>query len=137
MTIIQHDSPTRTRSTDATALLDLCAASIAERHEFIREQDRQADADAVRYAEQAAVATFGETAAAALGTWLPAPMMDEDCLQANVTIAPGAYLTYTAHCTDGAWLTLLTSCGRCGTSGETRIGSLLGLAEALHKAGVR
>ncbi|MEV7712320.1 hypothetical protein [Streptomyces sp. NPDC088270] len=135
MTITQHDSPTE--ATNIPALLALCVAAVSTRHEQIREQDRQSDADAVRYAEQAAVATFGETAAAALGTWLPAPMMDEDCLQANVTITPGAYLTYTAHCEGDVWFTLLTSCTRCGTSSETRIGNLLGLADALHRAGVR
>ncbi|WP_335936661.1 hypothetical protein [Streptomyces sp. PTD5-9] len=135
MMTIQHDVPAR--ATDMGALLDLCAAQIAERHEAIREQDRQADADAVRYAERGAVATFGEAAAAALGTWLPVSVMDEDCLQAVVTIAPGADLIYTAHCEGQVWFTLRTACPRCGTCDETRIGNLLGLADALHKAGVR
>lgn len=134
MTITHHTSPTT--ATDITTLLDLCAAASAERHAQMREQDRQADLEAVRLAEAAAASMFGP-AADALGTWVPAAMMDEDCLQANVTVAPGAYLTYTSHCEDGSWFTLLTSCTRCGTSGETRIYNLLGLAEALHKAGVR
>lgn len=134
MTITQHTSPSTT--TNITTLLDLCAAASAERHAQMREQDRQADLEAVRLAEAAAAKLFGP-AADALGRWTPAAMMDEDCLQANVTIVPGAYLTYTSHCEDGSWFALLTSCTRCGTSGDTRIHSLLGLAEALHRAGVR
>ncbi|MER8262695.1 hypothetical protein ABT007_00705 [Streptomyces griseus] len=138
MTLVQPEKTTEKPATnvDLKALLDECTAVHAQRHAELREAERQDSLDAVEYATEAASKTFGETAAAALGQWLPADMMDEGCLQASVTIAPGTYLTHTTG-EDGSWFTLLTACTRCSTSNETRIYNLLTLAEALHKAGVR
>lgn len=138
MTLVQPEKPTEKpeAKVDLQALLDECTAVHVQRHAEIREAERQDSIDAVEYATAAAVKRFGEKAAAALGRWLPADMMDEGCLQASVVIAPGAYLTHTFG-EDGSWFTLLTSCTRCGHSGETRISNLFALADALHKAGVR
>ncbi len=138
MTLVQPEKTTEKpeAKVDLQALLDECTAVHAQRHAEIREAEHQDSIDAVEYATEAALKTFGETAAATLGRWLPADMMDEGCLQASVVIAPGSYLTFTQG-EDGRWFTLLTSCTRCGHSGETRIYNLLTLAEALHKAGVR
>ncbi|MEU4920220.1 hypothetical protein AB0G29_12775 [Streptomyces parvus] len=138
MTLVQPETTTDKPASKANlqALLDECAAVHAQRHAEIREAERQDSIDAVEYATAAAVRLFGEKAAAALGQWLPADMMDEGCLQASVVIAPGAYLTFTQG-EDGSWFTLLTTCTRCSNSSETRIYNLLTLAEALHKAGLR
>ncbi|WP_274031450.1 hypothetical protein [Streptomyces sp. MMBL 11-1] len=138
MTLVQPEKTTEKPATNVNlqALLDECTAVHAQRHAEIREAERQDSIDAVEYATAAAAKTFGEKAAAALGRWLPAEMMDEGCLQASVVIAPGAYLTHTTG-ENGSWFTLLTSCTRCSTSSETRIYNLLTLAEALHKSGVR
>ncbi|MFE4649318.1 hypothetical protein [Streptomyces sp. NPDC056707] len=134
MTLVQLETATHT-PTDPLALMALCASAIADRHEELRLQDRKDDAEAVRLAERDATAVFGPEAAAALGSWSPAPMMDEDTLQACLTITAGAYLTHTAHCDDGSWFVLLVNCAKCHKSTETRVTSLLGLATALQEAG--
>ncbi|MET8707813.1 hypothetical protein [Streptomyces californicus] len=137
MTLVQPETTAKADAkVDLQTLLAECTAVHAARHAELRAAEQQDSIDAVEYATEAAVKTFGETAAAALGRWLPADMMDEGCLQASVAIAPGAYLTYTNSEADTGF-TLLTSCARCGNGSETRIYNLLTLSEALHKAGVR
>ncbi len=138
MTLVQPEMTTEkpAASVNLKALLNECTALQAQRHAEIREAERQDSIDAVEYATAAAIKTFGETAAAALGQWLPADMMDEGCLQASVVIAPGAYLTFTQG-EETCWFNLLTACTRCSNSSETRVYNLLGLGEALHKAGLR
>ncbi|MGW1223402.1 hypothetical protein ACWD6O_31260 [Streptomyces californicus] len=138
MTLVQPETTAQADAkVDLQTLLAECTAVHAARHAELRAAEQQDSIDAVEYATKAAVSVFGETAAAALGRWLPADMMDEGCLQASVVITPGAYLTYTNSSEGGSWFTLLTSCTRCGNGSESRVYNLLTLSEALHKAGVR
>lgn len=136
MTLEQPETTTDTPAgVDLAGLLEQCAAVLGERQVEERDWDRERDEEAVEYAAKHAVDRFGDVAAAALGTWLPAESMDDGSVQAYVTLAPGARLLYT-NGEDGTWFTLLTTCTRCGAGGDVRVSNLLALADALSAAGV-
>ncbi|MGA5472566.1 hypothetical protein ACPCUK_27805 [Streptomyces arboris] len=136
MTLVQPETTTDTPpGVDLTVLLQQCSAELGEQRAMERDWEREQNEDAVEWAVKHAAEKLGEVAAAALGTWQPAETMDEGCLQAYVTITPGAQLIYT-NGEDGIWFTLLTTCSRCGNGGDFRVSNLLGLADALSAAGV-
>ncbi|MEV6437271.1 hypothetical protein [Streptomyces anulatus] len=137
MTLTQPE-PTATERTDTDALLALCQAAIATRHEELRKQDREDDKRAVNHAQLEARATFGVAAAQTLGRWLPSPDMPEGTYQAFVELAPTTSLICTVRRgATGAVFKVLAYCGRCSHQSTTRISSLAELAGALRTAGVR
>lgn len=123
--------------TDLNKLWDLCSQALDDRRQAEIDAGAQTDLEAVKLAADYAVSVFGEDTAATFGEWTAVIGMADDCLQALAKLTPCAYIRFTAHFEDGTWFDLVTHCPKCRHGRETRVGSLVGLADALVETGVR
>lgn len=125
--------------TDISILLDIAAAAVHVDIKEAAERDADADAELLEMADRHTRSALGEAAANALGEWLPIDhaVCPDDTSQAVVGLAPRVNLVFSLHCEDGPSLAVDASCGTCYHHRTHKISSLLDLARALQRQGVR